>query len=542
MEDRSGQQIDHYRLLRLLGRGNFGEVYLGENIHRKTQVAVKVLRMHLSKDVFFDFINEARIFRLRHPHIVSVLDFGVERSTETPFIVMDYAPNGTLRQSHAPGTRVSLAMVVEYAKQLAAALQYAHDENLIHRDVKPENMLVGANNEILLSDFGIAIVTQSMRTSLVEGQGMAGTPTYMAPEQWQGKPSRASDQYALGVIVYEWLSGQRLFTGTLYELMGQHMQVSPPPLSPSIPLYSPELEKAVMKALTKDPKSRFATVQEFAASLEEAYNKTLVVSQTATIHPKTKEQWLEVGNTYAKAERYKDAIAAYTRAIELDPNYATAYNNRGDTYEDLRQFQQALADYNRAIELKPNDATVYFNRGNVYRKLRQFQKALADYSRSIELDPNDAISYFKRGTTYRELQEYQHALADYTHSIELDPNDAITYFTRGNIYRRLQEYQQALADYTCAIELDPNNAYIYRCRSIAYYHLQQYLQAIADLTHAIELDPNYAITYNNRGYIYEKLQVYQRAFEDYDRALVLNPDDSDIRENRERARRKLKQS
>jgi serine/threonine protein kinase len=342
MEDRSGQQIDHYCLLRLLGRGTFGEVYLGENIHRKTHVAIKLLRMQLNKEEVIDFFNEARIFRLRHPHIVSVLDFGLDRSTETPFIVMDYAPHGTLRQRHTPGKRVSLAMVVEYVKQLAAALQYAHDENLIHLDVKPENMLVGANNDILLSDFGIPIVTHSGHTSFIGGQGVAGTPEYMAPEQFLGKPSCASDQYALGVIVYEWLSGQSLFNGTLDELKGQHIQVPPLPLPTSLPLYSLELEQVVMKALDKDPKRRFATVQEFAVALEEAYKKMLAGNLPPAIIPMTKEQWLTVGLVHFKAKRYAEAIAAYTCAIELDPNDALAYHNRGETYDDLHQYQLGL--------------------------------------------------------------------------------------------------------------------------------------------------------------------------------------------------------
>jgi eukaryotic-like serine/threonine-protein kinase len=120
---------------------------------------------------------------------------------------------------------------------VAEALQYAHQEQLIHRDVKPENMLLGRNNEVLLSDFGIAIMIQSSHQH--QAQGTAGTVAYMAPEQLQGKPRPASDQYALGVIVYEWLCGDHPFHGTLAELYSQHLFVPPPPLhekAPAIPL------------------------------------------------------------------------------------------------------------------------------------------------------------------------------------------------------------------------------------------------------------------------------------------------------------------
>ena len=167
-------------------------MYLGEHVYLKTQAAVKVLHVRLTNEIK-TFLDEARtIASLRHPHIVRVLDFGVDGST--PFLVMDYAANGTLRQRCPQGTRQPLLSILPHLKQAAMALQYGHDGRLIHRDVKPENMLVGLNNEILLSDFGIAVIAQSTRYGST--QEVAGTIAYMAPEQIQGKPQPASDQYA----------------------------------------------------------------------------------------------------------------------------------------------------------------------------------------------------------------------------------------------------------------------------------------------------------------------------------------------------------
>src|SRR5215469_5480203 len=147
-------QLGNYRLICLLGQGGFADVYLGEHIYLKTQAAIKVLQMRLGNDELESFLSEARtVARLVHPHIVRVLEFGVEGST--PFLVMDYAPNGTLRQRHPKGTQLWLDTIMHYVRQIAAALQYAHDKKLIHRDVKPENLLLSSNNTILLSDFGI---------------------------------------------------------------------------------------------------------------------------------------------------------------------------------------------------------------------------------------------------------------------------------------------------------------------------------------------------------------------------------------------------
>ena len=267
MTDHVGQQLGNYRIIRPIGRGGFADVYLGEHIYLKTQVAIKLLQMQLSNEEIEGFLQEARtIAHLVHPHIVRVLDFGLEG--ETPFLVMDYASNGTIRQRYPKGTTMPLSTIASYVKQVSSALQYAHNEKLIHRDIKPENMLLGRNDEILLSDFGIALIAQSSRYQST--QDVVGTIAYMSPEQIQGKPRPASDQYALGVVVYEWLSADRPFHGSFTELCTQHIFATPPPLREKVPTIPPSIEQVVMKALEKDPHRRFESVQVFAIALEQA--------------------------------------------------------------------------------------------------------------------------------------------------------------------------------------------------------------------------------------------------------------------------------
>src|SRR5947199_3991325 len=267
MSDRIGQRLGNYQLLRYLGEGGFAEVYLGEHIHLGTQAAIKVLHTQLTSDDVDKFRIEARtIARLIHPHIVRVLEFGVEG--KTPFLVMDYAPHGTLRQRHPKGVTLPLPTIVSYVKQVAEALQYAHDEKLIHRDIKPENMLLGRRDDVLLSDFGLATLIQS--THSLGKTDVAGTATYMAPEQFRGKPTAASDQYALGVVVYEWLSGDYPFHGNAIEAAMQHMLTPHIPLHKKIPTIALAVEQVVLRALEKEPYKRFESVQAFAQALEEA--------------------------------------------------------------------------------------------------------------------------------------------------------------------------------------------------------------------------------------------------------------------------------
>ncbi len=344
-----------------------------------------------------------------------LLDFGIENNI--PYFVMDYAPNGSLREKHPLGTRLPLATIVAYVNQAAEALQYAHDQKLIHRDVKPENMLLNHNNELVLSDFGIAVVahsTKSMRT-----EEAIGTVSYMAPEQLQKKPRTASDQYALAIIVYSWLTGTLPFTGTFVEVAMQHLTEPAPSLRTLMPTFPVEIEQVVLKALEKDPQQRYGTIQAFAQALEQAYQKWIAPTRQVqlpdqnepqlarpTPPQKTKAQWLTEGYKYYNAKQFREAIAAYDQAITLDSKYADAYYNRGNAYGDLKDYRRAIADYDRAIALNPQFALAYNNRGYAYRNLKEYRRAIADYDRAIALNSQYALAYYNRGNIYHDLKEY----------------------------------------------------------------------------------------------------------------------------------------
>ena len=278
MVDRVGQQLGNYRLVSVLGTGGYAEVYLGQHVRLTLQAAIKVLHTHLTDQEAEHFYQEAEtIAKLMHPTIVRILDYDVQDGV--PFLVMDYAPGGSLRRRHPKGSTLPLPQIVSYVKQVAAALQYAHERKFIHRDVKPENMLMGRQEEVLLSDFGLAALAHS--SASLSAQEAVGTLPYMAPEQIEGHPRAASDQYALGVVVYEWLCGVRPFEGSMSEVMVQHLSIAPPPLRERVPTISAEIEQVVLRVLAKEPKERFASVQDFAAALEQA--SQLIPSQAVLL-------------------------------------------------------------------------------------------------------------------------------------------------------------------------------------------------------------------------------------------------------------------
>ena len=275
MADCVGQKLGKYHLIRLLGKGGFGDVYLGQHVEDGTQAAIKVLHEPLTNENIKEFVNEAGLCQLlRHESIVRLFDFGI-RDDYIPFLAIEYAPNGSLANNYPRGTRIPLDTIITYVKPISAALQYAHDNRLIHRDVKPANFLIGTNGKVLLGDFGIAAIALSTRSQEQqrEKQKVVGSWEYAAPEQFAGRAVPASDQYSLAVVVYEWLCGDRPFHGNFDQLVVQHYHLNspPPPLHEKISI-SPTVEQVIMKALAKNPEHRYESVETFANALAACLN------------------------------------------------------------------------------------------------------------------------------------------------------------------------------------------------------------------------------------------------------------------------------
>lgn len=280
MEDLIGQKVGNYVLHRFLGKGGFAQVYLGEHVDLKKPVAIKMLD-DVTPQAMDKFKKEAQtIALLEHRNILRVFYFEIEGSRS--FLVMKYAPHGTLRDRHPHQPVLQLPLVVSYVKPIADALQYAHNHRLIHRDVKPENILIDEDQSLLLSDFGIVAIAHSTNSRYT--MESCGTPCYMPPEQFRGHPCEASDQYALAIMVYEWLTGQQPFSGSdPMELYKQHATASVPLLREKNQYIPLDVEKVILRALKKEPNERYASVSAFAAALEEAsakYVKAYELKQT----------------------------------------------------------------------------------------------------------------------------------------------------------------------------------------------------------------------------------------------------------------------
>src|SRR4051812_8191093 len=270
MGELAGRNFGPYRILEQVGAGGMATVYKAYHAAMDRYVAIKVLPQHLARDLNFRarFQQEARVIaRLEHRHILPVYD--VAEEDDIPYLVMRYTDGGDLN-SLIDG-RLTVERAVELLAQVADALGYAHRQGVIHRDVKPANVLIGRDGDALLADFGIAKIYEDTLQLTSDGN-MVGTPAYMAPEQLQGKRVDArTDIYALGVVLYQTLTGECPFvaeTPLAVAMMHIHNPLRPPrQIRSDIP---ESIERIVLRALAKNPADRFQTAEELAEALRAA--------------------------------------------------------------------------------------------------------------------------------------------------------------------------------------------------------------------------------------------------------------------------------
>ena len=265
---------NRYQLLKSIGEGGFARVYLATDLLLGRKVAVKVLEASWTKDedVLKRFRMEARaVAGLEHPHILGVYDFGV--ADKRPYLVMPYIDGGTLAE-RMKQEQLTLDEIGVYLEQVASALDYAHSKGIIHRDVKPINLLIRGNGQLVLMDFGLAKVLE--QAAMATDTGVFGTVAYMAPEQFHGMVCPASDQYMLGVILYQMLAGKLPYEGNTNQVLLAHVHLTPATLVglPSMrtvhPLVVQALDEVIRKALAKQPEERYSSCQALSATYYKA--------------------------------------------------------------------------------------------------------------------------------------------------------------------------------------------------------------------------------------------------------------------------------
>jgi serine/threonine protein kinase/regulator of sirC expression with transglutaminase-like and TPR domain len=535
--------------------GGMGEVYLCLDLEEMVPFALKTFQqryLEQSQAQRQTFEREVLTWVAleKHPNIVRC--FSMLMLENRPFMVLEWIfgeeGKGTDLRDRLRHGPLELRPALDFAVDICRGLVYAQEKQpgIVHRDLKPENVLVGQGALAKITDFGLAQIVAAARLEVAGldagessgtvsvQEGVAGTPPYMPPEQWQPDVAldARADIYAVGCILYEMVAGRHPFrvdvtptTADAYRRwlsawQEQHRAAARPPLPAGVPAGVAEI---VVACLAREREARPESAADLLARLVDLYARLFGQRPREELAGEgfMASDYNNRGLTYHNLQQYEAALVEYNRAIDLDPTIALVYNNRGATHRALKEYRAALADYSRAIELDPTDAQAYSNRGATYAELRQYPAAMADFARALEQGPTFAQAFHNRGLAYAELGQYEAALADYSRALDADPTYVDAYYNRANAYAELGQHEAALADYDRALAVDPTYAPAYLNRGVTYVELQQHEAALADYNRALALNPVYAKAYLNIGFLLGNQGKHGEALSYFEKAAQL---------------------
>ncbi|MEL7038892.1 MAG: tetratricopeptide repeat protein [Cyanobacteria bacterium J06592_8] len=247
----------------------------------------------------------------------------------------------------------------------------------------------------------------------------------------------------------------------------------------------------------------------------------------------------ELGRLLAATQNYEEAIASYDKAVEIQPDYAQAWNNRGLELYYLERYTEAVQSYDKALEIQPDDAKAWYNRGFALLKLERYTEALQSFDKAVEIQPDYADVWNNRGVALYNLERYTEAIQSYDKAVEIQPDVAYAWNNRGNALGKLERYTEAIQSYDKALEIKPDDASAWNNRGVALRKLERYTEALQSYDKALEIQPDDADVWNNRGVALYNLERYTEAIQSYDKAVEIQPDVAYAWNNRGNALGKL---
>jgi len=548
-------RIGHYEVHDELARGGMGVVYRATDTRSGAQVVLKMLAADTERSRRRLQREAVAMRRLAHPSVVTLYDVG--EYAGRPFLVLPYLEGESLQDRLDREGPLPPAEVVSIATQVAAGLQAAHALGLLHRDVKPGNVLADGrlHTRIKLTDFGLVKNLDPEgrdSLSLSAGGGWLGTPGYWPPEQARAEPAELgppADVYGLGALSYALLSGRPpRAAATVLEALDAFDRPLPP-LPPHVPAWLADLVQrclaleprarpnltSVLEALSRGeapPRARRSRPRGKLSAALAAAAAVGVLGVTAALGWPDAAPAASLG---APPGPDPSAVASTrARGVPADPSAATpAQRRRAEeafqrslSAARSKRFDEAIAELDRALEFDPAMASAYANRGVFKSILKRYEEALADCDRALELEPEQHVALATRGGVNLELQRYAEALEDLDRAVRVAPDDTRSWVRRGRARAALGHHTEALADFDLALQQNPGLAPAYSDRGRSKAALGRREEAQRDFDRALQLDPDALAVYLRRGANGFALGRYAVAAADYTRALELDPGDA----------------
>ncbi|MBI3272970.1 MAG: protein kinase [Planctomycetes bacterium] len=518
-------RLGPYTLFRVLGSGGMGVVYEAVHDRLPRKVALKCLPSALAThpSAVQRFLREARAAsRLQHPNLVPVFDVG--QAGQTWYFAMEYIEGETLDEL-VKAKRLSLDDAARAARDVARGLACAHAQGILHRDVKPANIIREPGGRVVLTDFGLSL--QSDLAALTAAGKVVGTAAFMSPEQASGDREAMdarTDVYSLGATLYHLSTGRAPFEGRSFEgVLANVLLREPAPPRTLNRRITEDLETITLKAMEKEPSRRYPSADAFADDLErflrgdaiQARPTSVVgrIARKAARHPR----WVavacallavavagglavassvlkarrEVELRKAEAERQEaervrhEEAAARARAIE-DEARALAAQAAAIRLQDRAA---ALRLLERAVDLAPVLPELYLQRGRTHRDGGDWKKAVKDFSKAIELSPKTIEGYFERGITSYMAQDHLKVFGDLQTVLTMQPNHPLADVGRGCVAYLQMKWKACIASMTKALEKDPKNALAYAIRGEASVQMGKPDEGALDFERALQIEP-----------------------------------------------------
>lgn len=562
-----------YLIEKRLGQGGMGTVYCAVDTKLKRQVALKVCHLADDDNTLVRFQREAQAMAaLRHPNLCPVHDFDIIDGV--PYFTMALITGPTLDrwvQERSGCTPREAAILVS---KIALALQYGHEHGVIHRDLKPTNIMMDGREPVVV-DFGLARFEQSSDPKVTRAGAVIGTPSYMSPEQVEGNQQAigpSTDVYSLGVVLYELLTGRVPFQGAPTPVMAQILVNEPSTPLSLCPDLDPKLAAICLKALRKRPDERWASMKEFATALvtlvreqshpfepvrksdgpalldipkggaDTVVQRSLV---TATEQPqrRARKRASHTTDNLLHSQRVRLALlaSAATFAIACCISAVLTFGIRSKDVRDIKQEASLVVGTvappslpnqpTTQVRPSPSTAINLMTRGTEWRAKKNIDKAIECFSEAIRADPTSAVAYTKRADALIEKKDYLAAIGDCDTAIKLEPKLALPYAVRGYALVCSGKPDEGIRDCDEATRLDDKYWVAYNARGHAYAGKKDYNRAIAEFSTAIRLNAS-AFNYVSRASLYILTNSYDLALVDCQKAILIDPENAMAYNNR----------